>query len=205
MLTALRRLFRRVPPHLAGRVPVDAGEGVAASEYFVTTHSVCRLSQKDRWGHLTLNASYIGAGLEPWTAEAYERHREEKGRAFTPAPPLPSGARPDWAVRDVDMERARIREAERARERQASREIPSEVRMAMDKAASMHSGRTVYFDVVSREVRVVTPNGEETVCTELEALASKWELRTYRECDVYKPRPAPAENAKRYTREDGTW
>lgn len=157
MLTALRRLFRRVPPHLAGRVPVDAGVGVARDDYRIGYGPEIRPVVLTIRGDLTT-----------------------KPRVFTPAPPLPSGARPDWAVREADMERARIREAERARSRQASREVPTHD-VGCDCTGCPHRW----------EPGCPPPN------------ASEVDLRAWFAGRL--ERPKPAENAKRYTREDGTW
>lgn len=117
MLSALRRLFRRVPPHLAGRVPVDAGVGVARDDYRIGYGPEIRPVVLTIRGDLTA-----------------------KPRVVTPAPPLPSGARPDWAVREAERQ------------------------MDIPLLAEILAGTCPHSD-----------------------------------------RPTPAENAKRYTREDGTW
>lgn len=94
MLSLIRRLFRRCPPHLVGRVPVDAGVGVAVGDGVPKS---------------IVEAIKVHGGF----MEAYREHHTK--RQYEQAPALASGARPDWAMRDPDMERARIREAERAR------------------------------------------------------------------------------------------
>lgn len=78
MLSLIRRLFRRTPPHLVGRVPVDAGVGVAVGD---------GLPQK------TVEAIQVHGGDVETNRESHAR------REYEQAPPLPSGARPDWAMR----------------------------------------------------------------------------------------------------------
>jgi len=131
MLSLIRRLFRRVPPHLAGRMPVDAGVGVARDDYRIGYGPKIRPVVLTTRGDLTT-----------------------KPRAFAPAPLLPSGARPDWAVRES---------------------------VGCDCTGAPHQ----------REDGCPPPDASEIV------------LRTWFAARV--DRPTPAENAKRYTREDGTW
>lgn len=99
MLSLIRRLFRRTPPHLVGRVPVDAGVGVARDDY--------------RVGH--------GPKIRPEVLGVTYDHGPSV-RQYEQAPLLANGARPDWAMRDPDMQRARIREAERARQQDGTTE-----------------------------------------------------------------------------------
>lgn len=101
MLRLIRRLFRRTPPHLVGRVPVDAGVGV-----FVGDGMPKALVEA-----IKVNGGFMEACRERHAQQQYEQ-----------APLLANGARPDWAMRDPDMQRARIREAERARQQDGTTE-----------------------------------------------------------------------------------
>lgn len=76
MLSLIRRLFRRCPPHLVGRIPFDAGVGVTRGDY--------------RVGH--------GPSIRPEVLGVTYDHGPSI-RQYEQAPALASGARPDWAVR----------------------------------------------------------------------------------------------------------
>lgn len=84
MLSLVRRLIRRTPPHLRGRIPVDAGVGVAVGD---------GLPQK------TVEAIQVHGGDVETNRESHAR------REYEQAPLLANGARPDWAMRAAQQQR----------------------------------------------------------------------------------------------------
>lgn len=218
--------------------------------------------------HLAYGPSCCGCLDAPWVPT--------EPSVFTPAPPLPSGARPDWVVRDAERERHPQEIADERRafaEAARQREMP----MADSSEPEWESGGPRWMAHLRKAaqeeaVRKMTEHLNQRVWTPPDAPQLTledfgWpkscahgddcclpeccvEVRTYRQCEMYKPRPAPAvhrqiadaedwtealrhtgipeyivgdprwsewlgkiagpkpspaENAKRYTREDGTW
>lgn len=171
MIGLLRRLFRRTPPHLRCRVPVDCGEGRIGPPAWLEPG---RIGVKHEWG------------TEP----------DEEGRAFLlSVPPLRRPRDPYEAVHGPLNDRT-LTYADGTTYKAAR---------AMDQHLQHHpeeapSGR--FCDCTGSLHRAENdcppPEFPRYVRREL---GNGWVTHTLESLE----RPKPAENARRYTDEDGTW
>lgn len=209
MLALIRRLFRRDPPHLRGRVPVDCGVGTLIETAPPPTKA--DLSYAKHYGvgaekvRENLARHYYAAQQQQVTPQEEARHRNNSGpptvfeeealrqrpRGFYPLPTPEEVERgrckgaPEIELRpsyDAAFASARNK-AERA-----ANAGQRDVTVTADEYMAVHFTVSMWYDPSPpkgpTDLMLATPHGMVRL-------------------EVAKP--DPAENARRYSKEGGTW
>jgi hypothetical protein len=172
-MTWLRRLFRRCPPHLRGRVPVDGtalsserGPVTPSGVSFAGLYGIRPEDYRERWAAKTLEDT----APAPWSPPP-----DAVGRAFLKSVP------PTALGRAVQKAQAAWSRSERV-----AWVTPEEYEAAC-------------YSVVGNQ-RFVPGFGNVLLL-----LGVRLEVLTPEDIERGRCKPSPADNARRYTSEEGTW
>lgn len=183
---ALIRLFRRDPPHLRGRVPVDCGVGTIVET--VPPPDRADLSFAKHYGvgsekaRENLARHYFAAQQRQVTPQEMARHRNNSG---------PPTVFEEEALRQRPSYEAAFASARRKAER-AAEETSEVAYVTPDEYVAVRVAVSMRYDPLHERE---SPGTETDLVLHTPHGMVRLEIA----------KPAPAENARRYSKEGGTW